>query len=91
MEFLYTIKGVPPDTVEFSTLGNQLIIEFLNWLETARSSSASTKNQRLSVTAAFSIYSQNRDFGSAVTFRNFVLKVPKKKVPRKGRSSFTWD
>ena len=33
----------------------------------------------------------NRDFGSAVIFRNCVLKVPKKKVPRKGRSSFTRD
>ena len=30
-------------------------------------------------------------FGSAVTFRNCVIKVSKKKVPRKGRSSFTRD
>ena len=34
----------------------------------------------------FSIYAQNRDFGSAVIFRNCVLKVPKKKVPRKGEA-----
>ena len=30
-------------------------------------------------------------FCSAVTFRNCVIKVSKKKVPRKGRSSFTRD
>lgn len=91
MEFLYTVKGIPSDMVEFSTLDDKLIMEFLSWLETERSCSVSTRNQRLSAIAAFSIYAQNRDFGSAVTFRNCVLKVPKKKVPRKGRSSFTRD
>lgn len=91
MEFLYTVKGIPSDMVEFSTLDDKLIMEFLNWLETERSCSVSTRNQRLSAIAAFSMYAQNRDFGSAVTFRNCVLKVPKKKVPRKGRSSFTRD
>ena len=91
MEFLYTVKGIPADMVEFSTLDDKLIMEFLNWLETERSCSVSTRNQRLSAIAAFSIYAQNRDFGSAVIFRNCVLKVPKKKVPRKGRSSFTRD
>ena len=91
MEFLYTVKGIPSDKVEFSTFDDKLIMEFLSWLETERSCSVSTRNQRLSAIAAFSIYAQNRDFGSAVTFRNCVLKVPKKKVPRKGRSSFTRD
>ena len=91
MEFLYTVKGIPSDKVEFSTLDDKLIMEFLSWLETERSCSVSTRNQRLSAIAAFSIYAQNRDFGSAVTFRNCVLKVPKKKAPRKGRSSFTRD
>lgn len=89
MEFLYTVKGIPSDRVEFSTLDDKLIIEFLNWLESERNCSVNTRNQRLSAIAAFSIYAQNRDFGSAVIFRNCVLKVPKKKVPRKGRSSFT--
>lgn len=91
MEFLYTVKGIPSDKMEFRTLDDKLIMEFLSWMETERSCSVSTRNQRLSAIAAFSIYAQNRDFGSAVTFRNCVLKVPKKKVPRKGRSSFTRD
>lgn len=91
MEFLYTVKGIPADMVEFSTLDDKLIIEFLNWLETERSCSVSTRKQRLSAISAFSIYAQNRDFGSAVTFRNCVIKVPKKKAHRKGISSFTRD
>lgn len=88
MKFLYTVKGIPSDRVEFCTLDDKLIIEFLNWLKTERNCSVSTRNQRLSVIAAFSIYAQNRDFGPAVTFRNCVLKGPKKKVSCKGRSSF---
>lgn len=79
MEFLYTVKGIPADMVEFGTLDDKLIMEFLSWLETERSYSVSTRNQRLSAIAAFSIYAQNRDFGSAVISRNCVLKVPKKK------------
>ncbi len=64
MEFLYTVKGIPSDMVEFSTLDDKLIMEFLSWLESERSCSVSTRNQRLSAIAAFSIYAQNRDFGS---------------------------
>jgi site-specific recombinase XerD len=89
MEFLYTIKGITSDKVEFSTLDDRLIIEFLSWLETERKCSVSTRNQRLSAIAAFSIYVQNKDFGAAAVFRNNVLKVPKKKTPRKSRSAFT--
>lgn len=37
MEFLYTVKGIPSDMVEFSTLDDKLIMEFLSWLETERS------------------------------------------------------
>ena len=61
MEFLYTVKGIPADMVEFSTLDDKLIMEFLSGLETERSCSVRTRNQRLSTIAAFSIYAQNRD------------------------------
>ena len=91
MEFMYLVKGVPADKVSFSMLDEKLIIEFLNWLEIARGCSISTRNQRLSAIAAFSMYAQNRDFDAAAGFRNSVLKVPRKKAPQKRRSSFTRD
>lgn len=91
MEFLYKVKGISSDKVDFGTLDDKLITDFLNWLETERKCSIATRNQRLSAIAAFSIYAQNRDFGSAVVFRNCVLKVPKKKAPRQSRSLFTRD
>ena len=91
MEFMYSIKGVSADKVNFNMLDDKLIIEFLNWLESSRGCSVATRNQRLSAIAAFSMYAQNMDFNVAVGFRNSVLKVPRKKAPRKGRSSFTRD
>ena len=89
MEFMYTVKAIPADKVSFEFLDEQMITEFLDWLESERSCSAVTRNQRLSALAAFADYAQNRDFGSAPMFRKNVSKVPKKKTPRAGRSSFT--
>ena len=91
MEFLYTKKGVASDKLTFELLDSSTITEFLDWLETERGCSISTRNQRLSALAAFSIYAQNKDFGASSVFRNNVLKVPRKKSPRQGRSSFTRD
>ena len=84
MEFMHTEKGVSSDKITFRNLDEGTIIEFLDWLESARGCSVSTRNQRLSAIAAFSIYAQNHDFGTAVSFRNSVTKVPKKKTARKG-------
>lgn len=89
MEFMYTVKSVPSDKVNFDILDCQVISEFLDWLETKRRCKIVTRNQRLSALAAFSIYAQNRDFGSAAIFRSNIAKIPQKKSPRQGRSSFT--
>ena len=91
MEFLYSVKGIPADKVDFRLFDDKLIIEFLDWLETARGCSIATRNQRLSAITAFAMYAQNRDFDAATCFRNSVLKVPRKKTSQKGRSSFTRD
>ena len=91
LEFLYRERNLSSDAVDFNDLDAGVITDFLNWLETERKCSVTTRNQRLSAIAAFSIYAQKRDFGSAVSFRNAVLKVPKKKAPRQSRSSFTRD
>ncbi len=89
MEYMYSCKNLSTDRLTFDQIDEQIIMAFLDWLEKERGCCAATRNQRLSALRAFSIYAQNRDFGSAATFRNNVAKVPKKKEPRKGRSSFT--
>ncbi len=89
LEFLYREKNLSSDSVDFDVLDDFVITDFLNWLESERKCGVTTRNQRLSAIAALSVYVQNRDFGSAVSFRNAVLKVPKKKAPRQSRSLFT--
>ncbi len=89
MEFMYIVKATPSNKINFEILNSQVITEFLDWLESERGYSIATRNQRLSALASFTIYAQNRDFGSASLFMNNVSKVPKKKASRAGRSSFT--
>lgn len=89
MEYMYSVKTVSADQITFDLLDQQLITEFLDWLESERKCSISTRNQRLSAITAFAVYAQNRNFEAASVFRNSVLKVPKKRSPRKGRNSFT--
>ena len=91
MEFMYTVKATPSDKICFDLLDSQLIVEFLDWIETDRGCSITTRNQRLSAISAFAVYAQNRNFGAASSFRNNLLKVPKKKAARKGRCAFTRD
>jgi integrase/recombinase XerD len=90
-EFLYTAKGIPSDKVSFEAIDNRVIEDFLAWLENDRGCSVTTRNQRLSALAAFSMYAQNRDFDAACAFRNNILKVPRKRGTRNGRSTFTKD
>ena len=89
MEYMYSYRKLSADRITFEAIDEQVVMAFLDWIENERDCCAATRNQRLSAIVAFSIYAQNRDFGSAATFRNNVSKVPKKKEPRKGRSTFT--
>ena len=79
LEFMYSEKGISAGEIRFDDLTSDTISEFLDWLETERKCSASTRNHRLSVLNAFSEYAQNRDFEAASVFRASLLKIPYKK------------
>lgn len=89
LEYLCREKSLTVDRITFESIDDKIITSFLDWLEKERQCSISTRNQRLSAIAAFSLYAQNRSFGAASVFRSNVSKVPKKKAPTKGRNSFT--
>lgn len=89
LEFMYTQKKLSADQVTFEHLDYKTLIEFLNWLETIRKCSSSTKNQRLSALLSFSKYAQNRDFEAASIFRSSLVKIPMKKSQPKTRAVFT--
>ena len=89
MTYIYSEKNISADKITFETIDDRLVTSFLDWLENDRKCCSNTRNQRLSAIVAFSVYAQNRAFGTAAVFRSNVSKVPKKKVPRKGRHSFS--
>ena len=87
--FMYTKKNINADKIFFQNLTFNLILEFLEWIETERKCSVSTRNQRLAALSSFSIYAQNKDFDAASTFRNALMRIPVKKTIKRERSSFT--
>lgn len=91
MEFMCTVKSISSDKIRFEVLDSKMILDFLDWLETERKCSITTRNQRLSALTAFATYAQSRDFYSAAIFRSNIEKVPRKKEARQSRSSFTRD
>lgn len=91
LEYLYSKQGVDADSIRFEQLNYECITGFLDWLETERHCSVSTKNQRLSALLSFSEYAQNRDFEAAVVFRSSLLKIPAKKGKKQSRTIFTMN
>ena len=88
-EFMYSEKGINASDIRFEDLTLKVISEFLDWLETERKCSVSTRNHRVSVLNAFSVYAQNRNFEAASVFRTSLLKIPQKKGIAAKRSFFT--
>lgn len=90
-EFMCAEKKLSPSQISFDMLTMGQITEFLDWIETSRGCSVSTRNHRLSVLAAFSEYAQNRNFDAASVFRRGISNVPRKKGKPPQRSFFTRD
>lgn len=88
-EYLYTRQSITADNITFLLLDYDCITGFLDWLETDRKCSPSTKNQRLSALMSFSAYAQNRDFEAAFLFRSSLLRIPVKRCSKKIRAVFT--
>lgn len=89
LEYLYSKQGIDADSIRFEQLNYECITGFLDWLETERHCSVSTKNQRLSALLSFSEYAQNRNFEAAAVFRSSLLKIPVKKGKKQCRTIFT--
>lgn len=47
MEFMYSKKGISASQICFDLLTTSTIMEFLDWIETTRSCSITTRNHRL--------------------------------------------
>lgn len=59
--FLRDDRAIPPDKLTLDRIDAAAITGFLNWLETSRHNSTSTRNQRLAAVASFYRWLQSQD------------------------------
>jgi len=82
--------GVTADKIEITDLTRQCILEYLNWLQTRRGNSVSTRNQRQAVINSFVRYLMY-EFPEYLTEFQAILKLPVKKAPQKEISYLKTD
>ena len=88
LEFMSEVKNIKPNKIEIETITKEVIVQFLDWLETDRSVSISTRNQRLACIKSFYKYVQSNEpdlFDTCV----LILSIKNKKVPTKMISYFS--
>ena len=88
LEFMNEEKNIKPNKIEIELITKEVIIQFLDWLETNRSVSISTRNQRLACLKSFYKYVQSNEPDLFETC-SLILSIKNKKVPNKMISYFT--
>lgn len=90
LEFMNNVKNIKPNKIEIETITKEVIIQFLNWLETNRNVSIQTRNQRLACIKSFYKYVQLNEPDLFDTC-SLILNIKNKKVPNKMISYFLED
>jgi len=81
-DFLYEEKGLMPEKVTFASLSDNILLEYLAWLERKRGCSPITRNLRRAAILSFAKYALKSKFSDALRFYSDVKKIPKKKTPK---------
>ena len=82
LRYCQNVKGTPPERITMETLTRGIITDFLDWLETERRCSISTRNQRLAAIHSFFRYAQGEDPSGLYHFQK-VMSIPIKKTEKK--------
>ena len=90
LEFMDKEKNIKPNKIEIEFITKEVIIQFLNWLETNRNVSIQTRNQRLACIKSFYKYVQSNEPDLFDTC-SLILSIKNKKVPNKMISYFSED
>lgn len=80
LKYLKETKNVKPEDAEIPQLSREVIAEFLDWLETARNSSISTRNIRLAAIKSLFSYIQTQTPDYIYQCQQ-ILSIPRKKEP----------
>lgn len=74
-------RGIPVEKLTMEMLTHELIIGFLEWLESDRKCSISSRNQRLAAIHSFFRFSQYEEPKGLANYQK-VISVPSKKAPK---------
>ena len=83
-------RNLPPHKLTLEQIDRHLVEEFLQWLETNRGCSASTRNSRLAAIRAFFSYLQYEEPQTLARCQE-ILAIPNKKAQKKVMSFLTLD
>lgn len=83
-------RGIAPEQLSFQQIDRPLIEDFLAWLETNRSCSVSTRNQRLAALRAFFRYLQTHHPEHLLLCRQ-IIDIPSKAARQKAMNYLSLD
>jgi site-specific recombinase XerD len=81
-------RSIPPGKLTLDCIDAAAVTGFLNWLETERHNSISTRNQRLAAISSFCTWMQTRDPARMACWQD-ILAIPAKKQDRPAVSHLT--
>jgi integrase/recombinase XerD len=81
LTFCETCKGLLPERLTMVRFTKELVLAFLDWLETERHGSIRTRNHRLAVIHSFCRYIQ-KEFPENLYELQKILAIPNKKSPK---------
>jgi integrase/recombinase XerD len=79
--FFRDVRSIPPEKLTLDCIDAVAISGFLDWLETSRHNSVSTRNQRLAAVASFCRWMQSEDPARMACYQD-ILAIPAKKQPQ---------
>ena len=80
LRFLEEANGQKPEAVDIPQISKDVVVDYLNWLETSRHSSASTRNIRLAAIKSLFSYIQVQTPDYSYQCQQ-ILSIPRKKEP----------
>lgn len=81
LSFFECVKSVSPDRLSMADLTRDAVIEFLDWLESARNCSITTRNQRLVAIHSFVRFVQKQSPENLFEFQK-ILNIPDKRCAK---------
>src|SRR5665648_615643 len=80
LRYCHVTRRIPPERITLEALTSELVTGFLDWLETERKCSISTRNQRLAAIHSFFRYAQGKTHQAfTISRRSYPSRSKRKK------------